>query len=64
MQPSAPYAAGHFPSTDSKKANKSRAGPRMPHVTLSLPIALALIILLLGAGAGVVCNHADYWRGS
>jgi LysM repeat protein len=43
-----------FSVIGNKKANKAVQGPRMPHVTLSLPIALALIILLLGAGAGVV----------
>jgi LysM repeat protein len=43
-----------FSINDSKKANKSVQGPRMPHLTLSLPIALALIILLVGAGAGAV----------
>jgi LysM repeat protein len=43
-----------FSTNGSKKANKSVQGPRMPHLTLSLPIALAMIILLLSAGAGAV----------
>jgi len=42
-------------SKEQKKENaKSIQGPRMPELTLTLPIALGLMIIILGIGAGVV----------
>jgi len=40
--------------TKGKKSNSAVQGPRMPEVTLSLPVALGLVLLVLAIGAGTV----------
>lgn len=37
-----------------EKSAKSVQGPRMPEITISLPVALGLIVIILGIGAAVV----------
>jgi len=41
-------------TSETAKAGKTVQGPRMPEVTISLPVALGLIVLVLAIGAGVV----------
>jgi len=43
-----------FTTADSKPAAKNIQGPKIPEITLSLPIALGLIALILVVGAGTV----------
>jgi LysM repeat protein len=43
-----------FTAADSKAVSKPIQGPRIPEITLSLPIALGLIALILVVGAGTV----------
>ncbi len=40
--------------TAAPASNKSIQGPRMPEITLSLPVALGLLVLVLAIGAAVV----------
>jgi LysM repeat protein len=42
------------PKSNDKKAGHEVKGPRLPEVTLSLPILVALVLVLLAVGAGVV----------
>lgn len=41
-------------TSDSGKSKSVVQGPRMPEITLSLPVALGLIVIMLGIGAAVV----------
>ncbi len=43
-----------FSKQQKVEGTKTIQGPRMPELTLTLPIALGLIIIILGIGAGVV----------
>lgn len=43
-----------FTQAESGKPSKAVQGPRMPEITLSLPVALGFIVIILGIGAAVV----------
>ena len=48
------FSSVDLPEPAKSKTRSNIQGPRMPEVTLSLPIAIGLIILILGIGAAVV----------
>jgi len=45
---------GHTFTPEGSKKGSPLQGPRLPEITLSLPIALGLMVLLLAIGAGTV----------